>query len=355
MAPKEQKSKKAIREKSAQRLDDATFGLKNKNKSKKVQNFVSRVEKAVKHSDGSALAQQNKQMKKDAKAAKLLEEEELRQLLGEGLMGQEGKKKTDKAAAAEALGLTEVSEEVQALLDEFSSDSEDSDVERKEKRTTIYLSSDDEVEGGEKVFREKTIEDMIEEQRRKLAESGAPGTPITESSFAEWKKRKEERKKKEAEERVKAEQTKKKGGKGLSVLSGKELFSFDASLFKDDDAAVNRAQEIELMEGIKLDKEQEKALEAQELLKAQAEQDRLMEAEKVEKEARRLKDEERRRVAALRECLFELGGVTINEVVFEEDDMEDLRPFEDGDSDNDDDNGGDEGREGKESATGIEK
>ena len=35
MAPKEQKSKKAIREKSAQRLDDATFGLKNKNKSKK--------------------------------------------------------------------------------------------------------------------------------------------------------------------------------------------------------------------------------------------------------------------------------------------------------------------------------
>ena len=337
MAPKEQKSKKAIREKSAQRLDDATFGLKNKNKSKKVQTFVSRVEKSVKHSDGSAMAAQNKQMKKDIKAAKLLEEEELRVLLGEGLLGQHGKKKSDKSAAAEALGLTEVSEEVQALLDEFSSDSEDSDVERKEKRTTIYLSSDDEVEGGEKVFKEKTIEDKIEEQRKRLAESGVPGTPITESSFAEWKKRKEERRKKEAEERVKAEQTKKKGGKGLSVLSGKELFNFDATLFKDDDAAVNKAQEIELMEGIKLDKEQAEALEAHELLKAQAEQDRLMEAEKLEKEARRLKDEERRKIAALRECLFELGGVTINEVVFDEEDLEDLRPFEHDDSSDDED------------------
>ena len=39
-------------------------------------------------------------------------------------------------------------------------------------------------------------------------------------------------------------------------------------------------------------KEQEEALEAQELMKAQAEQDRLMAAEKLEKEARRLKDEE---------------------------------------------------------------
>ena len=337
MAPKEQKSKKAIREKSAQRMDDATFGLKNKNKSKKVQTFIARVEKGVKNSDGSAAAAQNKQLKKDAKAAKLLEEEELRKLLGEGLMGQDGKKKSEKAATAESVGLTEISEEVQALLDEFSSDSEDSVVERKEKRTTIYLSSDDEVDGAQKVFREKTIEDLIEEQRKKLAESGVPGTPITEASFAEWKKRKEEQRKKEAEERVKAEQTKRKGGKGLSVLSGRDLFKFDASLFKDDDAAVNRAQEIELMEGIKLDKEQEAAIEAQELLKAQAEQDRLMEAERVEKEARKLKDEDRRRMAALRECLFELGGVMINQLVFEEEDIEDLRPFDDPDSDDDDD------------------
>jgi hypothetical protein len=344
MAPKEQKSKKAIREKSAQRLDDATFGLKNKNKSKKVQAFVQQTEKAVKRSDGSFQRGVANQQKKEAKAAKLLEEEELRQLLGEGLMGQHGKKKADMESTAAALGLTEVSDEVQKILDEFSSDSSDSEDDRKEKRKTIYLSSGDEAaaDGGEKVYREKTLEDLIEDQRRKLAESGVPGTPITEASFAEWRTRKEERRKREAEERVKAEQTKKKGGKGLAVLSGKELFTFDASLFKDDDAAVNKAQEIELLDGIKLDKEQEEALEAQELMKAQAEQERLMAAEKLEKEARRLKDEERCRVAGLRERLFELGGVIVNEDVFVEDEQEDLRPFEDEDEEEDEDEDEDE-------------
>ena len=338
MAPKEQKSKKAIREKSAQRLDDATFGLKNKNKSKKVQAFVSQVEKGVKHSDGSAARAENNKMKKDAKAAKLLEEETLRQLLGEGLMGQHGKKVVDMKNTAAELGLTEVSEEVQKLLDEFSSDSEDSENERKEKRKTIYLDSEDEVaDGGEQVFREKTLEDLIEDQRKALQESGVPGTPITEKSFAEWKARKEERKRKEAEERVKAEQTKKKGGKGLAVLSGRELFAFDATLFKDDDGAANKAQEIELLDGIKLDKAAEEAMEAQELLKAQAEQDRLMAAEKVEREARRLKDEERCRVAALRENLFELGGIMVNEEVFIEDEKEDLSPFDEDPDDDDED------------------
>ena len=109
--------------------------------------------------------------------------------------------------------------------------------------------------------------------------------------------------------------------------ASKGVFTFDASLFKDD-AAVNKALEIELLDGIKLDKEQEEALEAQELLKAQAEQERLMAALKLEREARRLKDEERCRLAALRENLFELGGVMVNEDVFIEDDKEDLRPFD---------------------------
>ena len=48
MAPKEQEEGDS--REVCQRMDDATFGLKNKNKSKKVQTFVSRVEKSVKHS-----------------------------------------------------------------------------------------------------------------------------------------------------------------------------------------------------------------------------------------------------------------------------------------------------------------
>jgi hypothetical protein len=55
MSGKEQKpSKKAVREKKAKVIEDATFGLKNKNKSKKVQQFITRVEKSVKSSNGGA-------------------------------------------------------------------------------------------------------------------------------------------------------------------------------------------------------------------------------------------------------------------------------------------------------------
>ena len=51
MAPKEQKSKKAIKEKQARVVEDATFGLKNKNKSAKVQKFVAQVQKTVNNSN----------------------------------------------------------------------------------------------------------------------------------------------------------------------------------------------------------------------------------------------------------------------------------------------------------------
>ena len=53
MGPKAKKdapSKKAVREKQKTQIDDLTFGLKNKNKSKKVQQFVSRAENSVKNS-----------------------------------------------------------------------------------------------------------------------------------------------------------------------------------------------------------------------------------------------------------------------------------------------------------------
>jgi hypothetical protein len=47
-------SKKAVKEKQSRAIEDSTFGLKNKNKSKKVQQFIERVEKTVKHSQGGA-------------------------------------------------------------------------------------------------------------------------------------------------------------------------------------------------------------------------------------------------------------------------------------------------------------
>lgn len=56
MSSKDKPSKKAIREKKEKIVEDATFGLKNKNKSKKVQQFIQRVEKGVANSHGGAEA-----------------------------------------------------------------------------------------------------------------------------------------------------------------------------------------------------------------------------------------------------------------------------------------------------------
>lgn len=50
----EKPSKKAVAKKKEKLVEDATFGLKNKNKSKKVQQFISRVETSVKKSHGGA-------------------------------------------------------------------------------------------------------------------------------------------------------------------------------------------------------------------------------------------------------------------------------------------------------------
>lgn len=81
---------------------------------------------------------------------------------------------------------------------------------------------------------EQTIEDWIEQERAKLPNEGL--TPVTFESFQEWKKKKEAEKEKLIEEKRKAE-VKKKGGKGLGVLSGRALFKYDPTLFRDDDAA----------------------------------------------------------------------------------------------------------------------
>ena len=92
---------------SKQVLEDATFGLKNKNKSAKVQKYVKQVEIAVKHSDGSAARQANNELKKASKALRVAEEAELAKLLGEGLTGGlVGKKKNAMEEKAAALGLS---------------------------------------------------------------------------------------------------------------------------------------------------------------------------------------------------------------------------------------------------------
>ncbi|KAF1316732.1 zinc finger protein, partial [Globisporangium splendens] len=76
---------------------------------------------------------------------------------------------------------------------------------------------------------EISIEEIIEQQRAKLGPHG--GTPVTAESLAKWKEDKIKRKKVEEEKRRK-EEMKKTGGRG--IMSGRALFTFDPTLFRDD-------------------------------------------------------------------------------------------------------------------------
>lgn len=83
-----------------------------------------------------------------------------------------------------------------------------------------------------------TIEEEIEEQRAKLNFDSL--TPVTLASFADWKKRKAERKQQELEDKLKEEQKKSgKSGAGAGIMSGRALFKYDPNLFQDDEAAAD--------------------------------------------------------------------------------------------------------------------
>lgn len=94
------------------------------------------------------------------------------------------------------------------------------------------------------------MEDEIEMLRSKLVEDlkkeGKTGTPINPETFAVWQEKKRKLRAEQAAKKVEAELRKKKGGKGLSVLSGRDLYEYKKELFtkideedgKDDIAMV---------------------------------------------------------------------------------------------------------------------
>lgn len=96
--------------------------------------------------------------------------------------------------------------------------------------------------GDEDSDEEMTLEEKIEKERHELPSEGL--IPVTLDTFMKWKADRAERKQKEAEERMQQEMLKAatKGGNknfGGGVMSGKALFTFDPTLFQDDDGAAN--------------------------------------------------------------------------------------------------------------------
>lgn len=84
---------------------------------------------------------------------------------------------------------------------------------------------------------ETPLEEIIEAERAKMIAAGKAVTPCTLENFNAWKERKKLAREAELAEMKKEE----KKRPGLAVLSGRDLFTYDPSLFIDDEGADDEA------------------------------------------------------------------------------------------------------------------
>eukprot|EP01062_Namystynia_karyoxenos_P033320 TRINITY_DN2451_c1_g1_i2.p3 TRINITY_DN2451_c1_g1~~TRINITY_DN2451_c1_g1_i2.p3 ORF type:complete len:293 (+),score=164.66 TRINITY_DN2451_c1_g1_i2:92-970(+) len=210
MPPKKQKQSSKSEQKAKQKIvEDKTFGLKNKNKSKSVQKFVHSVQANVKAMGGKdakakEMEREKKRLEKEEKKAKEAE-------LAKMGYGKEQKKKEEVSAAAAAAA------------------------ERGE-----YLWTADDFEEVE--HDAARLEEQLEEEREALA-GRTDLTPVNEKTFQKWWADKQKRlaKEREAERKKMVRQFKLTGG----GISGRQLFEHDASIFVDDADAFDTIEKEE--------------------------------------------------------------------------------------------------------------
>jgi len=89
---------------------------------------------------------------------------------------------------------------------------------------------------------EDTLEERIDQQRKALDLSKC--TPLTLELFKKWKVDKETRRLDEVKKKASEAEAKQKGS-GMHVMSGRDLFTFDPSLFVDDEEADEELYEID--------------------------------------------------------------------------------------------------------------
>lgn len=190
MPPKKQepaKKSKTVEKEKQKIVEDKTFGLKNKNKSKKVQNYVQQVKKQA-----AQKVEGNKPRRK--------EEEEQKKMSKKALL---------EARAAE-LGL--IMKPV------------------KEKEKTEEISEEETKRQQEELERQRIaslpIEEQIEEYRKKLDTT----KKVTEEVFRKWLESKSK-----SQTLGKKQKTQTKGK--AAALTGRELFTKQKELFVDDEDA----------------------------------------------------------------------------------------------------------------------
>jgi hypothetical protein len=209
-------SKKSIEKEKKKTIEDKTFGLKNKNKSKTVQKQVQQVKNAVNQVH-------------DKQAKKLLEEKEKKRL--QKLMEKQ------REAELKALFRTVDGPKVEAPEEVEEEDEDD-----------MFDQIEEEIKNEE----EMTLEEIVEVERAKIL----TGTPVTWESFQRWKEFKNQQKQKELDikKRAQMEQFSRSG----AGLSGRELFEYNQTLFVDDEEADATAYKpADIDESLFLDEEEE--------------------------------------------------------------------------------------------------
>mmetsp|Transcript_9167 Transcript_9167/g.20240 ORF Transcript_9167/g.20240 Transcript_9167/m.20240 type:complete len:372 (-) Transcript_9167:134-1249(-) len=277
MPPKVDKKAAKEREKIAV---DKTFGMKNKNKSKQVQKYIKSItqnlagsshkavdtERKLKEDKEKALQQsallnslfnmatdkkgrafdpvakkKAKEAEEEAIAAGKKLKEEVRKEIIEGIANSirmtnpKGCRMSELGGHAILLALKEKHPDtfktislllfIKANHKVFWVDDPD------EKNPTIRCQEDVDAEVNPD---ERPIEEIIEEKRAALPPGG---TPVTKESFEAWKVSREAARLAAVQEQRDA--AKKGGAKGITGMSGRDLFTFDASLFVDDEGAVS--------------------------------------------------------------------------------------------------------------------
>lgn len=204
-------SKKTADKAKAKTIEDKTFGLKNKNRSVKVQAYVNSVTTSVKQgnpNERKAMAEYDE--RKKAKEEKRAFEAEMARLFN---------------AVPDAKGKKPEAEEGEEDKN-FGVNPED------------YLWTADDFDAVEED--DTRLEEKLEAEREAL-KGRTDLTPVTEESFQAWKaKKRQEAADKEA---ARLKSAKEKGG-----LRGWDLWQHDQALFVDDDEADDEYYEAEEIE-----------------------------------------------------------------------------------------------------------
>lgn len=282
MPPKKQEKAqaKAEEKKKAKIIEDKTFGLKNKNKSKAVQKYIRSVQQQVtggKMKSEIQIAQEEHEKKELKKA-----QQKQAALLAALTKGTENMKKVAGGDAQLDPKQIRDGQLIDVYVDQRDQRQEGMDdwdqakleqvVKTKhggQKPTTDivcryfldalekrlygwfwqcpngeacqykhclppgYVLKKKEIDPADLDVDDEPIEEIIERERAALG----TGTPVTLESFLAWKAKKKEEAARAAEE-VKKE-------KGRMDMSGRDLFSFDPSLFVDDAAAADSQEYLE--------------------------------------------------------------------------------------------------------------